>query len=250
MTDSVKPPEPNRYPGPYHERFPIGCPVEVADEETLSHFKATWKYHHPVDPEQLVFAGLMTTVSSIGYYHGGDVLYQLRDTGGYTWHDACLRIPGKTESAMDEMDRCAYLDLVRISEADNSLRLIVAELSASDQVAQSPPAPVEGAYPVEHTRRDHLFEVFWPRYVAYNVFNESYTRWDPSREEEFQGKRFRQYQKSYYLDFVRREKNVGFLAPKHKHWGIMCEWHVIDVVSEDDPFVSRFGKANTGDEGL
>ncbi|MFY9632562.1 MAG: hypothetical protein WAJ94_13240 [Candidatus Cybelea sp.] len=242
MSDPLRPPEPNPYPGPYKERFPIGCPVEVADEETLNHFKATWKYHHPLDAGQLHFAGLITTVSSIGYYHGGDVLYQLRDTPSYTWHDACLRIPGKTDSAMDEMDRCPYLDLVNISEHNNSLRLIVAELSVSDRIMPSPPSPVEGAHPVEHTRRDHLFEVFWPRYVAYNVFNESYAAWDPS--QEFQGKRFREYQTSRYLDFVRTEQNVGFSAPMYKHWGIMCENHIIDVVSEVEPNVARYGKGN------
>jgi len=242
MPDSARPPEPNPYPGPYNERFPIACPVEVADADTLNNFKAAWKYHHPLDAEQLHFAGLITTVSSIGYYHGGDVVYQLRDTGPYTWHDACLRIPGKTESAMDEMDRCGYLDLVQISELNNSLRLIVAELSVSDQVMPSPPSPVEGAHPVEHTRRDHLFEVLWPRYVAYNVFNESYTSWDASQSQEFQGKRFRLYHKSHYLNFVRKEQNVGFLAPKHKHWGVMCENHIIDVVSEQEPNVARFGK--------
>ena len=44
MSDSIKPSEPNPYPGPYKERFPIGCAVQVADEETLlHHFKATWK---------------------------------------------------------------------------------------------------------------------------------------------------------------------------------------------------------------
>lgn len=74
MSDSVRPPEPNPYPGPYKKRFPIGCPVQVADEETLNHFKATWKYHHPLDAAQLQFAGLITTVRSIAYYHGGDVL--------------------------------------------------------------------------------------------------------------------------------------------------------------------------------
>ena len=233
-------PQPDPYPGPYRERFPVGCVVEVADKATLDHFKATWRYHHPLEEAQLQYAGLITTVTSIGYYHGGDVLYQLQDTAPYTWHDACLRVPGKTESATHEIDRCAHLDLVQISESNNSLRLIVAELSVSDQITPSPPFPVEGTHSVEHTRRDHFFEVSWSRYVAYNVFNESYTGWDPS--QEFQGTRFRQYRTSHYLDFVRKEQNVSFLAPKHKHWGIICESHIIDVVSEEEPYVARFGK--------
>lgn len=242
MPDSDRPPAPNLYPGPYKERFPIGCPVEVADEQTLHHFKETWKYHHPLDAAQLHYAGLITTVYSIGYYHGGDVLYGLRDTGAYTWHDACLRVPGKVESAMAEIDGCAGLDLVEISEPRaNSLRLILAELSASDEIMPSPPFPVKDTHPVERTRRDHLYEVSWSRYVAYNILNESYLERDDS--EAFQGKRFRLYQKSRYLDFVRKAQNVGFLAPKSKHWGICCERHIVDVVSEEEPDVARFGRA-------
>src|ERR1700729_4597707 len=99
----MRSPEPNPYPGPYKERFPIGCPVQVADEEALNHFKATSKYHHALDAAQLQFAGLITTVRSIGYYHGGDVLYGLRDTGAYTWHEACLRVPGDLPSTMHEL---------------------------------------------------------------------------------------------------------------------------------------------------
>ena len=73
---------PNAYPGPYKARFPSGCVVQVADEDALRHFKSTWKYHHPLGESQLQFAGLITAVCGIGYYHGGDVLYTLRDTGG------------------------------------------------------------------------------------------------------------------------------------------------------------------------
>ncbi|MGC2406419.1 MAG: hypothetical protein WA431_08425 [Candidatus Cybelea sp.] len=239
MSDSIRPSEPNPYPGPYKERFPIGCAVQVADEETLNHFKATWKYHHPLDVAQLEFAGLITTVRSIGYYHGGDVLYGLRDTGAYTWHDACLRVPGDLRSTMDEMNECEHLDLVNISElGENSLRLIVAELSVSERT-DLPPPPVPDARLVEHGKLDRLFEVSWSKYVAYNVLNKSYSEWESSAESK--GNRFRLYQKSRYLDFVRETQNVGFLAPNHKHWGLVCERHVIDVISEEEPNVGRYG---------
>ncbi len=89
-------PNPDPHPGPYQERFPIGCPVQVADSDALAHFKETWEFHHPLQEEQLQFAGLITTINSVGYYHGGDVLYGLRGTGGYTWHEACLRAVGET----------------------------------------------------------------------------------------------------------------------------------------------------------
>ena len=98
----------------------------------------------------------------------------------------------------------------------------------------------DGCHAIRHTNRDYLFDVSWRHYVAYNVFNESYTSWDES--SEFEGNPFRLYRKSRYLDFVRNEQNVEFLAPGHKHWGICCEWHIIDVVSQDEPIVARFGQ--------
>jgi hypothetical protein len=100
---------------------------------------------------------------------------------------------------------------------------------------------VEGARLIEHGRRDRLFEVRWSRYVAYNVRNESYSGWDES--EEFQGRSFRIYSKSHYLDFLKTAKNVQNLAPGHSHWRIVCVNHIIDVASLEEPNVARYGKA-------
>jgi hypothetical protein len=36
--------------------------------------------------------GKMDTVKSVGFYHGGDVLYELSEISG-TWHEACLESP-------------------------------------------------------------------------------------------------------------------------------------------------------------
>jgi hypothetical protein len=48
-----------------------------------------WKYHNPVSVEQLKAAGKRDSVQSVGFYHGGDVLYQLSNEIG-TWHEDCL----------------------------------------------------------------------------------------------------------------------------------------------------------------
>jgi hypothetical protein len=55
----------------------------------LDGFAKTWKYHDPLMPEQLAFAGREATVKSVGFYHGGDVLYVLNDVPGI-WHERCL----------------------------------------------------------------------------------------------------------------------------------------------------------------
>ena len=48
-----------------------------------------WHLHNPLQPGQLEFAGRIAIVAEVGYYHGGDELYQLKDLPG-VWHEVCL----------------------------------------------------------------------------------------------------------------------------------------------------------------
>ena len=73
----------------YKEDFPVGSKVRIASREFLENFERSWKYRYPLESSQLHHAGEVATVSSVGFYHGGDVVYQLRDIPG-TWHEACL----------------------------------------------------------------------------------------------------------------------------------------------------------------
>jgi hypothetical protein len=74
---------------PYKASNAIGSAVRVVERAVLEHFKESWKLHNPLITEQLAFAGREATVKSIGYYHGGDALYVLRDIPG-VWHEQCL----------------------------------------------------------------------------------------------------------------------------------------------------------------
>jgi hypothetical protein len=75
--------------GLYSEDFPVGTYVRIADLPTLETFVEKWIYHHPLEPLQLEFAGTESEVANVSYYHGGDVLYRLKDIPG-TWHEQCL----------------------------------------------------------------------------------------------------------------------------------------------------------------
>jgi hypothetical protein len=77
-------------PVPYKEAFPVGTRVQVADRAFLDTFKATWKYHHKLEAEQLPYAGRLSTVESVGFYHGGDPVYVLGGIPG-VWLEQCLR---------------------------------------------------------------------------------------------------------------------------------------------------------------
>jgi hypothetical protein len=73
----------------YQEKFPKGSVVRIADRSFLEGFLKTWKFHNKLRPLQLSYAGQITEVKSVGFYHGGDVLYELKDVPGI-WRESCL----------------------------------------------------------------------------------------------------------------------------------------------------------------
>jgi hypothetical protein len=76
-------------PTPYVEKFPAGARVRIKGELELQRFAREWKYHNPLAPEQLPFAGFTATVEEVGFYHGGDPIYRLAEIPG-VWHEECL----------------------------------------------------------------------------------------------------------------------------------------------------------------
>jgi hypothetical protein len=74
---------------PYSAAFPKGARAQIAALPVLEEFKRTWTFHHPLQPEQLECAGRVGIVKTVGYYHGGDVLYWFEDLPGI-WHETCL----------------------------------------------------------------------------------------------------------------------------------------------------------------
>jgi hypothetical protein len=62
------------------------------DRAFLEGFRASWKYHHKLQPEQLDYAGRITTVEEVGFYHGGDPVYKLAGVPEI-WLEQCLRSP-------------------------------------------------------------------------------------------------------------------------------------------------------------
>ncbi len=63
--------------------------IRVADRPVLERFRSEWKFHNPLSIEQLDFSNREAKVSSVGFYHGGDVLYALEGLPG-VWHETCL----------------------------------------------------------------------------------------------------------------------------------------------------------------
>lgn len=74
---------------PYRERFAVGILVRVMSRPDLERFAIEWKWHHPLQKEQLSFAEAVAKVREVSFYHGGDVLYSLDGVPGI-WHEKCL----------------------------------------------------------------------------------------------------------------------------------------------------------------
>lgn len=73
----------------YTEKYPIGTEIRIVTREKLDAFKREWTDHHPLSDQQMSDAGSSDTVKAVGFYHGGDVLYELYRHPG-TWHECCL----------------------------------------------------------------------------------------------------------------------------------------------------------------
>jgi hypothetical protein len=85
---------------PYKEQFRAGSEVEIADKVFLEGFMNSWKFHHPLEPSQVAYAGCVATVHGVAFYHGGDPLYQLREIPGI-WHEECLRPPQRANGILE-----------------------------------------------------------------------------------------------------------------------------------------------------
>jgi len=75
--------------GHYREEFVIGSLVKIARRDALEDFMRTWKLHNKLGQEQLAYAERIGKIKSVGFYHGGDELYEIEGMPGI-WHECCL----------------------------------------------------------------------------------------------------------------------------------------------------------------
>jgi hypothetical protein len=148
---------------------------------------------------------------------------------------------GALPKELAELDTCASLYLRDIAEPEqNNLRLRILEAIVMPQetTVKFGGAEIANCHPVKPTVSSRLFEITWDNYVAYSVTNESYSTRNES--EEFSGRFARIYSKSHFLDYISR----ATLADKEYpgpllHIELVCECHIIDVVSTKFPEVTK-----------
>lgn len=86
--------------GLYKEEFPKGSAVKIASRLYLENFFKTWNYHNRLELTQLDYADKIAEVESVGFYHGGDELYRLKDIPG-VWHEQCLEAVPQSQRQMN-----------------------------------------------------------------------------------------------------------------------------------------------------
>jgi len=120
------------------------------------------------------------------------------------------------------------------------LRLIVQEGRASERLAtlEVGGSVLEG-HPVEIDPTCRSFEIFWHKYVAFLVTNESFAIDDES-DAMFEGRTVRMYSKSRFLHHVKNSSQASDEYPGPLlHFRIICEHHLVDVVATETPVVRR-----------
>lgn len=88
---------------------------------------------------------------------------------------------------------------------------------------------------------DKIYEICFERYVMYQIKNESFTFFDDA--EQFEGDYLRIYKKSKLLNniglFTDYELAQIFLDGEAKHYGIITQNHVIDIIAVYEPTIKK-----------
>jgi hypothetical protein len=143
-------------------------------------------------------------------------------------------------SRINEAD---YLYLRSIREPrDNQLEIIVEEAVANEQkrgkIPQSnePPeiaALFQDTAPIESTPSCLMFRLYWKHYAAYLVTEEMVGSCGNYDDELYDGRLFRLYTKSHFLDHL--SQDTGAHSNPLLHYKITCLNHLVDVAAENPP---------------
>jgi hypothetical protein len=67
----------------YHSAFDGGEYVRIVEVEALRRFQQSWKWHNPLQEEQLAYAGKDVRIVGVSYYHGGTPLWMFEWKYGF-----------------------------------------------------------------------------------------------------------------------------------------------------------------------
>jgi hypothetical protein len=152
--------------------------------------------------------------------------------------------------SIKEVDYLEYSDLLDLKDIyleriyepeENTLRLLFSRsrTNKAPETITIGEIEIKNTYSIDVDETLPLIQMDFEWYIGYSIRNESYTSWD--NYEEFEGKIFRIYSKSRYLDFIKAGTFASEDYPgPFKHYGISCLNHVVDVASVSEPIIKEF----------
>lgn len=132
-----------------------------------------------------------------------------------------------------------FLDSIRANDDILTIYLTIGEVGKPEDISFNG-VTITGTRPILENS-SLVIELVFSSYVAYNVRWESYTT--RSDYDIWDGRLIREYSKSRYMEYVKSDTIASDEWPgKLRHFGFCCEWHVVDVVSVQEPAIRILNK--------
>lgn len=139
------------------------------------------------------------------------------------------------------------IEFLGLTEPDtNCLRMYFARCKVSDTSEEFAIGDkvIKDTYPINIDTDLPLIQLDFESYISYSITNESFTSWD--EYEIFEGKAFRIYTKSRYLDYIKTHtfahQVCGDVFPPLTNYGIVCFNHIVNIVSTATPIIIETDK--------
>ena len=137
--------------------------------------------------------------------------------------------------------------VVSVSDTlDNELIVVIALSKRGEKGEGSDETDVPGlesllqkAYPV-YEDTENVYEIRFESYIIYQCRNESYTYMDDT--EIRKGKYLILFEKSKFLEYYKSvitDVDIGDWKKDRKHYGIYTANHIIDVIANKPPVITR-----------
>ncbi|MDE6591576.1 MAG: hypothetical protein K2K57_00740 [Oscillospiraceae bacterium] len=155
---------------------------------------------------------------------------------------------GTDNYEVTELSRLAPFVLSINDNGNNELRIVIALARTGSSEEQENSLPDDDpklrelllrAKPV-YEDMNRVYEILFESYIIYECRNESYTSLD--NREIYRGKYLVIYEKSFLLDYYENViDDFDFDSEKsnRRHYGIITENHIIDVISNEPPVIRK-----------
>lgn len=142
---------------------------------------------------------------------------------------------------LEQLESCQTLFLIGLCEpSENRLQVLVQEARA--QFENPKEVVIAGvnlgiAHPIAPDETARYFQLDWSAYIAYQVLDETYSRWSDGKV--FTGKNLRSFAESAFLKYLRQTTHASSDYPKpFQHYELISQMHVLDVASQAPPEIT------------